>query len=157
MFKTISTIFNSAIISLATYNIIGEIGFPLGPSMLPTLQMNGDVVIVSRWLSDLKHGDVIAFISPMDPNVKVIKRIIGLEGDVVYINPLESHKSVQIPKGHVWVAGDNTTHSKDSRTYGSISKGLIIGKVVYKLFPKFSNLQNPLSLEPQLIHPLDSN
>ena len=37
---------------------------------------------------------------------------------------------VQVPQGHMWVMGDNLGWSRDSRTYGSIPVGLVIGRVV---------------------------
>ena len=41
-----------------------------------------------------------------------------------------------IPKGHVWLAGDNVSNSTDSRRYGPVSTQLLRGKVVVKLFPQ---------------------
>jgi inner membrane protease subunit 2 len=37
---------------------------------------------------------------------------------------------VVVPYGHVWVEGDNWRESWDSRHYGPISKGLLLGKAV---------------------------
>lgn len=34
-----------------------------------------------------------------------------------------------MPKGHVWIQGDNIYSSFDSRTYGAVPYGLIQGKV----------------------------
>jgi inner membrane protease subunit 1 len=42
---------------------------------------------------------------------------------------------VEVPPGHIWVEGDNSTASVDSRDYGVIPMGLIQGKVVLRLSP----------------------
>jgi Signal peptidase, peptidase S26 len=46
-------------------------------------------------------------------------------------------EKVVIPKGHVWLAGDNVNNSTDSRRYGPVSSQLLRGKVILKLFPSF--------------------
>ncbi|TPX32470.1 hypothetical protein SmJEL517_g04484 [Synchytrium microbalum] len=43
----------------------------------------------------------------------------------------------QVPPGHIWVQGDNSSNSKDSREYGPIPMGLIRGKVFCRVFPEF--------------------
>jgi hypothetical protein len=37
-----------------------------------------------------------------------------------------------VPQGHVWLLGDNPNHSRDSRHYGPVPSGLIIGKAVFR-------------------------
>ena len=41
----------------------------------------------------------------------------------------------KIPKGHMWIEGDNRSNSVDSRTYGPVPMGLIEAKVKARLFP----------------------
>jgi len=38
---------------------------------------------------------------------------------------------IQVPEGHVWVAGDSLSYSRDSRFYGPLPMALIIGKALY--------------------------
>lgn len=40
---------------------------------------------------------------------------------------------MQIPKGHVWLEGDNSARSLDSRSFGPIPYGLIKGRAVCKV------------------------
>lgn len=40
-----------------------------------------------------------------------------------------------MPKGHVWLEGDNALNSTDSRTFGSVPAGLIRGRAVCRLWP----------------------
>lgn len=95
--------------------------------MYPTIK-DGDIVFVNRIFSDIKREDIIAFKKP-DENKTQIKRVKGLEGNTVY----KYGEEIRVPKGSIWVVGDNRGNSIDSRTYGAISKGLIVGKVI-KIF-----------------------
>ena len=114
-----------------------SIGIVSGRSMYPTLNgtfhpktgiLRDDIVLVNRNTNDITHGDVIIFRSPDDPDIIHIKRVTGLEGDII--------RGQLIPKGYVWVEGDNQRLSHDSRAYGPVSRGLIKGKINYILWPK---------------------
>ena len=39
---------------------------------------------------------------------------------------------IRIPQGNVWLLGDNPSNSRDSRDYGPVPVGLIMGKAVGK-------------------------
>lgn len=123
-----------------------------GESMLPTLAASNDYVHALKRYRDGKNckmGDCIVAVKPSDPEHRVCKRITGMPGDVILVDPStgaqfdrlpsdtdeidedESFKTyIKIPKGHVWVTGDNLSHSLDSRTYNSLPMGLIRGKIV---------------------------
>ena len=54
--------------------------------MLPTLEVTNDWVLISRAYRRGRHvavGDIVAFDSVAEPGEKVIKRVLGLEGDYV--------------------------------------------------------------------------
>lgn len=96
-------------------------------------------------------------------NKFLIKRIVGMPGDVVTccdvngkitindkaikepylpagVNPSELDFSVTVPKGKVWVMGDNRDNSSDSRYHQDVNGGFInqediVGKAFYRLFP----------------------
>lgn len=58
----------------------------MGPSMLPTLSVTGDVLFVERLstrFQKIKQGDIVMASSPENPRLIVCKRVIGLEGDGV--------------------------------------------------------------------------
>jgi len=38
-----------------------------------------------------------------------------------------------VPKGHVWIQGDNVYASRDSRHFGPVPYGLIRGKVFFRV------------------------
>ncbi|XP_009767060.1 mitochondrial ATP-independent inner membrane protease subunit 1a [Nicotiana sylvestris] len=113
-----------------------------GPSMLPTLNLTGDVLLaehLSPLLDKLGPGDVVLVRSPDNPRKTVTKRIVGMEGDTVTFlaDPARSdrHVTLTVPKGHVWIQGDNIYASKDSRQLGPIPYGLILGKVLCRVWP----------------------
>lgn len=120
-----------------------------GESMLPTLQARQDYVLsrkLNRLGRNLEIGDIIVAIKPSDPDHRVCKRISGMPGDVILIDPSSSstvtnsvstcdqndgfNKYVTVPEGHVWATGDNLSHSLDSRSYMWLPMGLIKGKAI---------------------------
>lgn len=42
---------------------------------------------------------------------------------------------IVVPRGHVWIEGDNAANSMDSRQYGPIPLGLIRSRAVIRLWP----------------------
>ncbi|CAL9077264.1 unnamed protein product [Musa hybrid cultivar] len=118
------------------------VAFVRGPSMLPTINLTGDVVAVERvsprWGS-LAVGDVVILLSPENPRKTVAKRVLGLEGDAVtfLVDPARGSASqtVVVPGGHVWVQGDNIYSSRDSRQFGPVPYGLIQGRAFCKVWP----------------------
>jgi inner membrane protease subunit 1 len=115
-----------------------------GPSMLPTLDNSGELVLESilphrLFPNQLGRGELITLTSPVDPSRIICKRVIGLPGDVVCVDPtgIKAHSTehVVVPKGHIWVAGDNAAWSKDSRDYGPVSMALVRGRIAARIYP----------------------
>lgn len=126
-----------------------------GDSMLPTLNVSNDYAIVDKrykYGRNVKMGDVIVARKPNAPENWVCKRITGMPGDIILIDPSKNtlrgltvqgipgkqqpkhHSSnynsyIIVPEGHVWVTGDNLTDSIDSRTYSVLPMGLISGRL----------------------------
>ncbi|TYJ30705.1 hypothetical protein E1A91_A06G148600v1 [Gossypium mustelinum] len=112
-----------------------------GPSMLPTLGITGNVLLMERISTrtgKLRPGDVVFFRSPENPRRVVCKRLVGMEGDQVtyVVDPKNSDKcnTIVVPKGHVWVEGDNIYNTKDSRNFGAVPYGLVEGKAFWTRF-----------------------
>jgi len=99
--------------------------------------------------NSLERGDLVTLVSPLDPSRIICKRVLGLPGDIVCVDPTgrkaPSTEHVVVPRGHVWLIGDNATHARDSRDYGPVSKALIRGKIVARIWPlhKITIFQNP--------------
>ncbi|PVH13813.1 uncharacterized protein CXQ87_001931 [Candidozyma duobushaemuli] len=108
-----------------------------GESMLNTIASRGDFVHESkryRLGRGVQMGDVVVMAKPTDPKARVCKRVSGMPGDVVLVDPSKSSELAyspadQGPEGHVWVTGDNLNLSVDSRTLGCVPMGLIKGKI----------------------------
>ena len=94
-------------------------------------------------------GDVVVFLSPVNPNETTIKRVIGLGGQHVQ-PPDRFQQAILIPKYSVWVEGDSSSiKSEDSRSYGPISKKLLVGKAERILWPP-SRCGNVIVNKPSL-------
>ncbi|XP_010213688.1 PREDICTED: mitochondrial inner membrane protease subunit 2, partial [Tinamus guttatus] len=59
--------------------------------------------------------------SPRNPEQKIIKRVIALEGDIIKTIGYKK-KYVKVPHGHIWVEGDHHGHSFDSNAFGPVSR-----------------------------------
>jgi signal peptidase I len=146
---TLETILLSLVLFLAI-NTVSERIRVESISMQPTLYPS-DYVIVNklayRFSGSPQRGDVIVFRYPPNPDaIPYIKRIIGLPGDQVhiadgkiYINGqlmFEPYLTVltnrggdwTVPKGNLFVMGDNRNNSSDSRTWGFVPFENIIGR-----------------------------
>ena len=87
-----------------------------GESMAPSVSP-GERVFISRaayWFSKPRAGDLVLLRDPREPKRLLIKRI-----DEAHGNSFE-------------VVGDNVDASTDSRTFGPVPRGLILGKVWFR-------------------------
>ncbi|KAL4317671.1 hypothetical protein AHAS_Ahas15G0408400 [Arachis hypogaea] len=85
-----------------------------GPSMLPTIDLIPTIFFgerISTRFGKVTRGDIVIIRSPQNPRKLLAKRLVGMEDDTVtYIsNPDEpdKHETIVVPKGHVWIQGDN--------------------------------------------------
>jgi signal peptidase I len=133
-------------------------------SMNPTL-WKGDRVVVDKLSVDfgtINIGDIVVFKAPPDvakdcgdPVTDLVKRVIGLPGDrlyskgnTIYVNgkaldqkwtvwrtigaPIEP---TTVPAGHYFMMGDWHSMSCDSRTWGTVPRSDLIGKVFLRIWP----------------------
>ena len=126
-----------------------------GFSMRPTLE-NGEYVLVYKlayYLNNPQRGDIVVFRFPLDPTQDLIKRVIGLPGDVVQVeNGLVSVNDREItepyiaatpeyegtwivPPGQLFVLGDNRNDSSDSHAWGMLPLNNVIGKAIVIYWP----------------------
>mmetsp|Transcript_18152 Transcript_18152/g.37804 ORF Transcript_18152/g.37804 Transcript_18152/m.37804 type:complete len:123 (+) Transcript_18152:1020-1388(+) len=106
--------------------------------MWPTFNFNNIVVYERITISRdrIKTGDVIIAWSPTDSHKLVCKRVRGCEGERIQTRNLQGHVvECVVPRGHVWLEGDNPPNSNDSRSYGPVPAALVNAKVVYKIWP----------------------
>jgi signal peptidase I len=132
-------------------------------SMEPTI-MPGDLLIVDGWAythTPPQRGDIVIFSAPTTQPVEYVKRVIGLPGErlrvvghhaVVEGMPLaEAYTRIDAPDptrlelpsvgpltvapGHLYVLGDNRTHSVDSRNYGPVPFPVVRARVLCVVLP----------------------
>ena len=134
-----------------------------GSSMSPTFKdkeyLLTDKITYKR--NDPNYGDVIVFKAPVNENFDFIKRVIAVPGQLVMIK--EGHvyidgqelvenylandvvtyagqfllegESYTVKSGEVMAFGDNRQHSSDSRDWGPIQNGSIVGRVFFRYWP----------------------
>jgi signal peptidase I len=104
----------------------------------------------------IKRGEILAFWSPQTPDLRLVKRVIGLPGEtielrnrIVYINGRKLDEpyavytdsqnfprrddmaAVTIPADSFFMMGDNRDNSNDSRFWGVAQREAIIGTPLF--------------------------
>jgi len=112
-----------------------------GPSMLPTFPGRGWNTVLAECLpgvaSRVQLGDVVICKQPNAVTQNVIKRVTAVEGQQVSVFRPGQHLPlvVTVPRGHVWLQGDNLIMSRDSREYGPVPRALVRGRVIAQIWP----------------------
>mgnify|MGYP001985643463 FL=1 len=86
----------------------------VGPSMLPTIGAGGDVVLMLPMrlhrffgLDRPCVGDLTISTSPANPSQTICKRVLGVAGDIMPLQPGNigqyGQHAVVVPAGHVWL------------------------------------------------------
>jgi signal peptidase I len=132
-------------------------------SMEPTI-MPGDLLIVDSWAYTRtlpERGDIVVFMAPGAEPREYVKRVVGLPKEPLRIaghrtfvagrpvsepyariGPTDPTLLEQPDRGPLWVApghlyvlGDNRTHSVDSRSFGPVPFPLVRGRVLWIVWP----------------------
>lgn len=166
--ETAQTIIVSLAITIFVYLVVAMPNEVLSVSMEPTFK-EGDLIITNRtiqWLGgsegyNYKRGDIVVFQQPGNPDL--IKRVVGLPGDVIMIKDgkvfvndqelVESYlnksvvtrgadfmregKPITVPAGSYIMMGDNRGNSHDSRygDIGFVKREHMKGKVILRYWP----------------------
>ena len=128
-----------------------------------------------------ERGDIIVFRYPVDLRKDFIKRCVAVEGQTVAvrdkvlyvdgvkqvepyaiheddrvipreISPRDNFGPLVVPRGHIFMMGDNRDNSLDSRFWGPLPVDLVKGKAIFRYFswdgdrnwPRFSQILRPL-------------
>ena len=111
-------------------------------------------------LKEPKPGDIVIFKYPRNPDVNYIKRCVAVEGQTVEIrdkvlyvdgtsvadpphgkytdsgtrtpgrDPRDNFGPYKVPKGYLFMMGDNRDNSADSRYWGPLARELVLGKAM---------------------------
>ena len=132
-------------------------------SMLPTLEVR-DHILVSKFIyrfHEPQRGDIIVFkapaaISSYGQEQDFIKRLMGLPGDIIEVKDgavYRNHKRltepylmepgrieyerepIKVPRGMLFVMGDNRNDSNDSHEWGPLDRKRVIGKAMVRFWP----------------------
>src|SRR6476620_7300378 len=109
--------------------------------------------------SSPSRNDIVVFHAPVEAVQKCreggtfVKRLIGLPGDTVserdghvfvngrrlddsYVEYRDTQTGTwHVPKGDYFFMGDNRSNSCDSRQWGSVPRGSLIGTVIFRYWP----------------------
>jgi signal peptidase I len=130
-------------------------------SMVPTLE-KGDRVLVNKLsykLHPIHRGDIVVFERPPnepDTGIKdLIKRVIGLPGETIEVRDCHvlingqalvenyvkawsrtcTYDARTLEPEQIFVMGDNRDDSQDSRYFGPIDEGLVVGRAFVIVWP----------------------
>lgn len=172
--KTLISVFewvSAAIVAIIVVAVIFSAFFRTvnvdGDSMTNTLQ-NGDRLLISGFFYSPYYGDIVV-VRRVD-DTPLIKRVIGLPGDTIYVNPADGMvyrndvaleepyilpaspdcptppkgvvAKVTVPEGKVYVLGDNRGGSLDSRLLGCQPIENVVGRVIVRISPDFGKVTN---------------
>jgi signal peptidase I len=151
------------VLALAVVAVVALRLFVLEPfripsdSMAPTLRPGDQVLVDKRAYRDAdpRRGDLAVFRAPRTGEI-LLKRVVAVGGDTVGIEdgvlvvdgrrPREPYADpdaidsvyfgpVRVRRGTVFVLGDNRANSEDSRDFGAIPTGRLIGRVRARIWP----------------------
>lgn len=125
-----------------------------GMSMFPTM-CNNDYLIVDTKFKSLDRDDIVLF--NWGDRI-IVKRVIGLPEEMIFLDCYDTNcktldgriftipepylykqyenldpQAIKVPKGHIFVMGDNRDYSIDSRFFGCIPLENVIGYVLWIL------------------------
>jgi signal peptidase I len=127
-------------------------GFDIRPVRVATTSMSpavgrGDWIVVRDGRSGIQRGDIVLFRFPLGTTGRAIKRVVALAGDRVRISarsvivegrairiaggPSDTARRIRtelVPRGHVFLLGDNAAASIDSRSFGAVPETEIVAR-----------------------------
>lgn len=156
LIDTLQSLLIAAAVFLVIYQFLLRPFQVKGDSMHPTFFNDSYVLtnIIGLRFENPKHGDVLVFKAPPDPEKAFIKRVIAVPGDTILIqdgkvylngkvldessylknsvrtNPgsfLQEGVGKKVSPNSYIVMGDNRSFSSDSREWGFLSKDMITG------------------------------
>ncbi len=153
-----------ALVFLVIRPFVVEAFFIPSESMVHTLEV-GDRVLTNKFIyrfTEPERGDILVFKSvdgpgDLEDRKDLIKRVVGVPGDTIqvkrgklfvngevqkepYVNEETANFQApygpkKVPKGHIFMMGDNRGNSSDSRVFGPLPKENIEGQAFLRFWP----------------------
>lgn len=154
--EILETIVPAIIIALLINLFMAQATRVYGQSMEPNLHTDQRIIVekISYHLHPPRRGDVVVLKLPTEHDELLIKRVIGLPGEVIEIKSgrvfvngvgLDEPYLNQFTRGlvapqvvpplHVFVLGDNRGFSNDSRSFGMVAFSEIVGRAWLSYWP----------------------
>lgn len=134
-----------------------------GQAMSPTLEDQNRLIVNHSvyLLSDPMIGDIVMMRYPVDPEKRFVERIVARGGDRIEIKDGHLHRNgvlvaepyvlqgrtstenwgpQEVPAGHYFVMGDNRSNSSDSRHWGAVPSGYVLGRISLRWWPSFERV-----------------
>ena len=111
-------------LTFCLFRFVFIIGYVPSASMEPTLKEKSYILGV-RIYDDLEVGDIIIF---EHNGTTMVKRIAAVGGETIYVDG----KTYIVPEGSLFMLGDNTENSFDSRYWDEpfVNENQVIAKVL---------------------------
>ena len=165
VFELVKIIVISLVIIIPVRYFLIQPFYVKGASMEPNFYDHEYLIVdeISYRFNAPSRGDIVVFRYPRNPQEYFIKRIIGLPGEKVQIkdgkvylitdaNPdgkqidepylaegtntySISEDIITLGDNEYFVLGDNRNSSKDSRSFGPVSRSFVTGKVLLRGWP----------------------
>ncbi len=152
----VMALFGLGVLFIVLYGFIARPYQVNGHAMNPTYK-NG-AYVMAKMGTEIGRNDVVIYKSPQNRQVDLIKRVIALPGDKIRLDSgsviingqkldessyvvkesqtdsgtfLRYGEELTVPEKSYFVMGDNRPMSADSREWGYVMRGDIVGKVIF--------------------------
>lgn len=165
IFELVKIVIISLVIIIPIRYFLIQPFYVKGASMEPNFYDHEYLIIdeISYRFNEPARGDIVVFRYPRNPQEYFIKRVIALPGEQVQIKDGEvrifnqanpdgfilkedylnagvktyslTEDVIKLSENEYYVLGDNRNSSKDSRSFGPVSKSFLTGKVLLRGWP----------------------
>jgi len=135
-------------LSSAPFAVMGRLtGLPMfvnEPAFIKRIiGLPGDTIEIKKDVGVFVNGKLLEENYVLEKAAYDLKELGDISGSNTYrefIQPYSSldvcSKSITVPKGDLFVLGDNRNNSEDSHIYGFVPQNRVIGKVFVRVWPK---------------------
>jgi signal peptidase I len=154
--ELLSTLLPALLVALLIQAFLVQSTIVYGQSMEPNLRTDQRLMVekISYRVHGPRRGDIVVLQDPTGGPIPLVKRVVGLPGERitlahgrVYVDgalldepyldqgTAGEGRSWLVPPMQIFVMGDNRSHSKDSRYFGTVPLDAVIGHAIFRLWP----------------------